>query len=153
MIQAWNNQICSKNVTLDLLKRLPATVDKFARRTPTLKGPKINDYQANVLYLVTQFACDALISCERQLNVMDGESGDADTGSKMRQGAEAILRELGLKRLKTTHPFTFLEYLSRLSTVLVICDCNRVIIMDSEKNAIIYLLTHSFTCTCVCYVY
>lgn len=45
---------------------------------------------------------------------MDAESDDGDTGTRLKKGAEAILRELTLKRLKTTHPFTYFEYISRL---------------------------------------
>lgn len=102
---------------MDIEDRLPATIKNYARNTPALQGPKLGGKQANVLYLVTQFACDALISCEKQLNTIDAERGDGDTGSRIKQGAEAILKELSLKRLKTTHPFTFFEYISRLLEV------------------------------------
>lgn len=65
------------------------------------------------------FACDALISCERQLNVIDSERGDGDTGTRIRRGAEAILNEFTVGRLKTTHPFTFFQYISRLLEVVM----------------------------------
>lgn len=105
------------DISPNIEDRLPATIKKYARNTPSLQGPKLSARQANVLYLVTQFACDALISCERQLNTIDNERGDGDTGTRIKQGAEAILKELSLKRLKTTHPFTFFEYISRLLEV------------------------------------
>lgn len=112
----WS-ETTAKDILPNAEERLPATVKKYARNTPSLQGPKLDGRQANILCLVTQFACDALVSCEKQLNTIDSERGDGDTGSRIRQGAEAILRELSLKRLKTTHPFTFFEYISRLLEV------------------------------------
>lgn len=60
-----------------------------------------------------------MISCEKQLNTIDSERGDGDTGSRIRKGAEAILNEMTVERLKTTHPFTFFQYISRLLEVVI----------------------------------
>lgn len=84
-----------------------------------LRGPKLSVFATNVLFLVVQFACNALISCELQLNRMDAEAGDGDAGSQLKRGCEALLTELQSGRLKTTHPFTFLEYASKIVEVTV----------------------------------
>lgn len=69
--------------------------------------------------IVITFACDALISCEKQLNTIDSEKRDGDTGTRIKKGAEAILNEITVGRLKTTHPFTFFQYISRLLEVVM----------------------------------
>ena len=38
------------------------------------------------------FACEAVMSCEDQLNIMDSGSGDSDCGSTLKRGAEELLR-------------------------------------------------------------
>lgn len=45
------------------------------------RGPELSDSVATVLKSVILFACEAVTSCERQLNIMDSEIGDADTGT------------------------------------------------------------------------
>lgn len=44
------------------------------------RGPKINDNIADAIGEALNFACGALLSCETQLNIMDSEFGDGDTG-------------------------------------------------------------------------
>lgn len=44
------------------------------------RGPKVNDVVAEAIGEALNFACGALVSCEKQLNIMDSECGDADTG-------------------------------------------------------------------------
>lgn len=68
-----------------------------------------------MLFLVTQFACDAIISCARQINIMDCETGDGDTGSALQKGAEAINIHARTKLLNFTYPFVFFTMLSELT--------------------------------------
>ncbi|GJQ86438.1 hypothetical protein Trydic_g10345 [Trypoxylus dichotomus] len=79
-----------------------------------MRGPRLNKRQVNTLLLVTQFACDALISCEKQLNIMDGETGDGDTGSRLRRGMETLNVELARHNVNLAYPFVFLLSLSRI---------------------------------------
>lgn len=43
--------------------------------SPPIRGPKLCSKVANILLYATQFACDSLISCEKQLNTIDAERG------------------------------------------------------------------------------
>lgn len=79
-----------------------------------MRGPRLNKRQMNVLLVVTQFACDALISCEKQLNVMDAESGDGDTGTRLKRGMDALNVELARHNINLAYPFVFLLSLSKL---------------------------------------
>lgn len=45
------------------------------RLSPPVRGPRLREKAANTLLYATQFACDALISCEKQLNTIDSERG------------------------------------------------------------------------------
>lgn len=79
-----------------------------------MRGPRLSKRQMNTLLLVTQFACDALISCEKQLNVMDSEFGDGDTGSRLRRGMESLNTELARHNINLGYPFVFLLSVSKL---------------------------------------
>lgn len=115
---AWNS-ILSCEVTKDLENRIPAKFKSTTRKSPVLRGPKLSNKVSNIFIVVVTFACDALISCEKQLNTIDSENGHADSGTRIKRGAEAILNEMNLGRLKTTHPFTFFQYISRLLEVVM----------------------------------
>lgn len=84
------------------------------RRPILVKGPMLNQKQANTLLLVLQFACDALISCETQMNLIDCVSGDGDTGTRIRCGIQAIYKEIDQKMIDFEHPFNFLIRLSQI---------------------------------------
>lgn len=114
----WSRFI-SREVTKDLEDRLPSRFKSTARKSPALRGPKLSNKASNIFKVVVTFACDALISCEKQLNTIDSERGDGDTGARIKKGAEAILNEMIVGRLKTTHPFTFFQYISRLLEVVM----------------------------------
>ncbi|KAK9743859.1 DAK2 domain [Popillia japonica] len=79
-----------------------------------MRGPRLSKRQMNTLLLVTQFACDALISCERQLNIMDAENGDGDTGTRLKRGMETINTELARHNINLGYPFVFFLSLSKL---------------------------------------
>ena len=87
----------------------------LAKEPVELKGPQLNEKQSNILFLVTQFACDAIISCARQINIMDCETGDGDTGSALQKGAEAVNVHARTKLLNFTHPYVFFTMLSELT--------------------------------------
>ena len=63
----------------------------FANRN---KGPNLSDIGAAITMKSVEFACEALISCENQLNTMDSGSGDSDCGSTLRRGAEKFLEAI-----------------------------------------------------------
>lgn len=70
---------CEMDPTLELLLNT-----KFAKeelRPKKKRGPDICDTDAVITETVIKFAAQALISCERQLNLMDTEVGDGDTGN------------------------------------------------------------------------
>ncbi|XP_022903990.1 triokinase/FMN cyclase-like [Onthophagus taurus] len=71
-----------------------------------LRGPRLGKRQANTFLLVIQFACDALISCEKQINIIDSEFGDGDAGTRIKQAAVAINGQLPSPNLNC--PFVFL---------------------------------------------
>lgn len=45
------------------------------------RGPRVNEKTTNAIRTAIKFACGALISCEKQLNIIDAEFGDSDTGN------------------------------------------------------------------------
>ncbi len=59
-----------------------------------LRGPEANKFAKEALLKAVTFACEAVISCEDQLNLMDSGSGDSDCGSTLKRGAEQVLNEV-----------------------------------------------------------
>lgn len=76
------------------------------------RGPALNESQANLVELVVQFACDALISCEKQLNTIDSETGDGDTGTRLKCGVQEVSKLIEAKSVDFAHPFNLLVRLS-----------------------------------------
>ena len=66
----------------DPLTNVGGSNDITSRNT----GPKLSAIGKTVAMKAVAFACDALISCEHQLNTMDSGSGDSDCGSTLRRG-------------------------------------------------------------------
>lgn len=62
-----------QNASLTVASPLSGKLRRKDRLTPPIRGAKLSDRVSNVLLLSTQFACEALISCERQLNIIDSE--------------------------------------------------------------------------------
>ncbi|CAH1978012.1 unnamed protein product [Acanthoscelides obtectus] len=54
---------------------MTAKLTRKDRLAPPIRGAKLSEKLANILMYSTQFACEALISCEKQLNVIDSERG------------------------------------------------------------------------------
>lgn len=67
------NQNSDDNVILE--QPIAGQLTRQERLSPPVRGPKLPEKAANTLLFATQFACDALISCEKQLNTIDGERG------------------------------------------------------------------------------
>lgn len=49
---------------------------------------------SSVFFVALSFACEALISCTRQLNIIDEECGDGNYGSTLAQSANVIKIQL-----------------------------------------------------------
>lgn len=64
--------------------------------------------------MVVQFACEAILSCEKQINLMDTEEGDGDTGLSMSRGATAIKKSLEADPSKTAYPYLMLTEFSKV---------------------------------------
>lgn len=47
-------------------------------------------HNVSVFLIILTFACEALIACARQLDIMDEESGNGDYGTKLASSANAI---------------------------------------------------------------
>lgn len=106
---SWGTHITT-SIPLDLQERIPSVV--IDRKCAMPPGVRLGEQEANIILLTVQFACDALISCEKQLNTIDSESGSGNTGTKMKNGAQTILLETKKKTLTFYHPKVFFESLS-----------------------------------------
>lgn len=53
-------------------------------------GPIMQPQNSSAFLIVLTFACEALIACARQLDIMDGECGDGNYGTILAQSANAI---------------------------------------------------------------
>merc|ERR1712062_868635 len=56
-----------------------------------VQGPEVGKFGRESLLKAVTFACEAVMSCEDQLNTMDSGSGDSDCGTTLKRGAEALL--------------------------------------------------------------
>ena len=61
------------------------------------KNNELSDFGLILADQAISFACEALISCERQLNQLDTGSGDGDCGSTLKRGAGCLLEKLARK--------------------------------------------------------
>ncbi|GLV48576.1 hypothetical protein CBL_06014 [Carabus blaptoides fortunei] len=80
----------------------------------TPRGPRINEKTANAIQTAIKFACGALISCEKQLNLIDSEFGDSDTGTNLKKGCVNILEYLTRDKLTLNWPFMLFEEISKI---------------------------------------
>lgn len=84
----------------------------IARFKNLIPGPILTSKAVAALKQTTIFAAEALISCERQLNVIDSEVGDGDTGTVLAKGAGALKTALINDMMTISSPFIFLSQLS-----------------------------------------
>ena len=68
-------------------------------------GPMLSRVGESIVAKAIEFACEALISCENQLNTMDSGSGDSDCGSTLRRGAEKLLEAIKAKGSETAYKY------------------------------------------------
>ncbi|KAB0798616.1 hypothetical protein PPYR_09609 [Photinus pyralis] len=78
-------------------------------------GPQLTQQQRNTVYYAVQFACDALISCERQINIIDCDEGRGNVGTKMKRGAAIVLDLMKNRRLDFARPKCWFEILGQIS--------------------------------------
>lgn len=131
------NWINPKNLELDPNQQVVIKCRVKDQKTQLVKGPKLNSSQSNLLLIVVQFAGDALLSCERQLNIIDGESGDGDTGTRLRCGIQAIFQALDKQTLNLINPFNFLIEISSLIELSIAgaLGCIYSIFLESAANS------------------
>ena len=74
----------------------PAIPDPLEALTTAKRalGPKNGETARKATAKAVDFACEALISCEGQLNIMDSGAGDSDCGSTLKRGAEGLQQRI-----------------------------------------------------------
>ncbi len=85
----WSGQAFPRRL-VEKSKRLPDLTEKYADLKES-RGPKMDKFGQETMIKAVTFACEAVMSCEDQLNTMDSGSGDSDCGSTLKRGAEAVL--------------------------------------------------------------
>ncbi|KAF5303034.1 hypothetical protein FQR65_LT08363 [Abscondita terminalis] len=78
-------------------------------------GPRLSEEHADSVFHVLQFACDALISCEKQLNTMDADGGGGNVGTKMKRGSQTVLLQMQRKTINFLYPREVFQFLSKIS--------------------------------------
>ncbi|VEN60429.1 unnamed protein product [Callosobruchus maculatus] len=109
----WHRMNLHKYITVSEILMI-AKLKRKDRLSPPIRGPKLSEKLSNVLLYSAQFACEALISCEKQLNMIDSERGKGDTGSRLKRAAETLLKRMQQDKVITNCPFAFLESMSKL---------------------------------------
>ena len=80
-----------------------------------VKGPEVGKFGHEALLKAVTFACEAIMSCEDQLNTMDSGSGDSDCGSTLKRGAEAILNAVKKDPKITARPSMLFHLISKVT--------------------------------------
>ncbi|EFA08779.1 triokinase/FMN cyclase [Tribolium castaneum] len=88
---------------------IPGLLTHYGKQHIKLKGPKLGEFQSSILVKAVQFACDALISCERQLNIIDEEKSDGNVGTRLKNMAEGVNKRINSKKLPISCPYGFLK--------------------------------------------
>lgn len=131
------NWVQPKTLELDLKSQEIIKARVRNKRRTSIKGPALSESQANLLMLALQFSCDALLSCEKQMNLIDSESSDGDTGTRIKSGVEAIQKEIKEKTIDFVHPFNFLIKLSEVfeCTICGTLGCIYSIFFEASANS------------------
>ena len=79
------------------------------------QGPESDKFGHEALLKAVTFACEAIMSCEEQLNIMDSGSGDSDCGSTLKRGAEAILSAVKKSTDITSRPSVLFHLISSVA--------------------------------------
>lgn len=83
----WWIRNCINDLKPNLHVKIPLTLKQQHLKFSVSKGPRVNSVAAEITTRVVNLACNALISCEKQLNTMDP---DSELGTSIRRGAEVI---------------------------------------------------------------
>ncbi|XP_057664807.1 triokinase/FMN cyclase-like isoform X1 [Diorhabda carinulata] len=111
-IPGWPNVNQNSRSSLTTETNITGNLRRKNRLEPPIRGPQLSERATNTLYFAIQFACDALIACEKQLNVIDSERDDGDTGTRMKTVAELLVKRMKQDKLLLKYPFTFFETMS-----------------------------------------
>ncbi|CAG9858755.1 unnamed protein product [Phyllotreta striolata] len=101
---------------------IKGVIEKTIRTESPVKGPRLSETHTNILLFSMQFACNALISCERQLNCIDANKFNSggigkfkgDTGTRMRTLSELLLKRMKVDKIPLEYPFTFFDNMSKI---------------------------------------
>ncbi|XP_044252562.1 triokinase/FMN cyclase-like isoform X2 [Tribolium madens] len=96
---------------INTYNEIPGLLTHHGKQHIKLKGPKLGEFQSNILVKAVQFACDALISCERQLNIIDEEKSDGNVGTRLKKMADGVNKRINNKKLPINCPYGFLKKL------------------------------------------
>ncbi|XP_045478140.1 triokinase/FMN cyclase-like [Harmonia axyridis] len=110
----WQN-IADARTDIKVVERKQSILHKKPRtETIVIKGPQLRDQNANRVKNAANFACEAIISCERQINKMDAESGNSNTGSRLKAAAVMFLQKFRANKAHFNLPYHFFQYISKL---------------------------------------
>ncbi|KAI4498142.1 hypothetical protein M0802_006628 [Mischocyttarus mexicanus] len=76
------------------------------------QGAMIENRSGQALLIIITFACEALIVCAEQLDIMDKVIGDGDCGTSLARGANAIKTAIKENKLNITNPFVIFTQIS-----------------------------------------
>ncbi|KAK9883555.1 hypothetical protein WA026_001733 [Henosepilachna vigintioctopunctata] len=110
----WRN-ITESRTDIKVVEKTPGILRKKPRtENIPLQGPKLNDQSTLKLKNAANFACEAIISCEKQLNKMDLEQGNGNTGTRLKAAAILFLQKFRANKAHFDVPYHFFQYLSKL---------------------------------------
>ncbi|XP_020290803.1 putative 3,4-dihydroxy-2-butanone kinase [Pseudomyrmex gracilis] len=78
------------------------------------KGPAMQPQSGAAFITAITFACEAVIACARQLDIIDQECGEGNYGTALARGANAIKTEIKEGRISTTRPSATFTQMSRI---------------------------------------
>ncbi|XP_011880660.1 PREDICTED: putative 3,4-dihydroxy-2-butanone kinase isoform X2 [Vollenhovia emeryi] len=99
---------------LQRVKIEPTRIQTAHENGTCTTGPMIQPQNGPAFLTVLTFACEALIACARQLDIMDEECGDGDYGTVLARSAGAIKLAIKEGRLLATRPATTLVQISHI---------------------------------------
>ena len=79
-----------------------------------VQGPEVGKFGREALLKAVTFACEAVMSCEEQLNTMDSGSGDSDCGTTLKRGAEALLTAVKKDSTLASQPSLLFHLISKV---------------------------------------
>lgn len=112
--QGWSGQAFPRRLD-GKRPRLPDPTAQIKTADMTEKGPQADKFSREALLKAVTFACEAVMSCEDQLNTMDSGSGDSDCGSTLKRGAEAVLNTVKKSPEMTAKPSALFHKISSVA--------------------------------------